>query len=172
MTRNTSRQSGLARLQAVLAAYGADQSRWPATDRQALGLLVANDPEARRLVAEAAALDRLLDRKPVALPSGQDELIARIMAAATTGGNESARPDAEASGGKVIALSPGRRAPRAAFTTRSRPWEIAALLAASLIIGVYIGAAGLADPAFSGLVASAPSQTQSDEISTLEEDLL
>ena len=51
-------------LKDVLDAYGADRTRWPAASRREISALLAVSQEARRLVAEAEAFDRLLDAAP------------------------------------------------------------------------------------------------------------
>lgn len=50
----------LDRLQTILDAYGGNPERWPADEREAAIALIANSPEARRMVNAAAPLDRAL----------------------------------------------------------------------------------------------------------------
>ncbi len=56
----------LERLQHLLDAYGADANRWPATERASAEALIAAEPAAARLVADARKLDRELDSFSVA----------------------------------------------------------------------------------------------------------
>ena len=55
----------------LLDVYGSDRTRWPVEARASAGQLVARDRAARRLLAEAEALDRALERAP--LPSLAEE---------------------------------------------------------------------------------------------------
>ncbi len=110
------------RLRLLLDTFGADRARWPAAERLRLAAFVASDAEARRLVAEAAAFDRLLDMAPRPSPERERAAVARIVAAAFRHENV-----------------PWKREP-----ARERPlWRAAAPLAASLVLGVFAGMAGL-----------------------------
>lgn len=66
MTREPMRPE---RFAALLDAYGAEPRRWPDQERQAALEYLMTTPEARRLRAEAAELDRLLDTVPAAPPT-------------------------------------------------------------------------------------------------------
>jgi hypothetical protein len=113
----------LAQLEAILAIHGARPERWPQEMRARLSAFTEADRAAGRLLAEARALDRLLDAAPALLPP--HGLEARILAAA----------------------SPPRRRRPLAIHAMPRMWPEAALLAASLFIGVVIGLSGQAMPA-------------------------
>ena len=54
----------LNRLKTLLDAYGSMPDCWPAEERPAAMALTETSPEARRMVAQAAALDSLLDKIP------------------------------------------------------------------------------------------------------------
>jgi hypothetical protein len=121
-----------ARVAHLLASYGADRARWPEADRD----LPAADGDARR---EAAAIDRLLSlASDPAVPAGAE---LRLM-------QKIADPRSAA----VVALA-ARRPPRAALVR----YAAALPLAASLALGVYLGARGSLDfmlpPAITGDVA-------------------
>lgn len=73
-------QSALDRLRTVLDAYGGDPARWPAADAAVLTPLLARSEPARRLQAEAVALDRWLDQVPE--PAASPELLAAVLGAA------------------------------------------------------------------------------------------
>lgn len=66
------------RLMQILDAYGADPLRWPAIERIAAQALAARDRRAAALVAEAEALDSLLDLAPSHAPDAA--LAARVLA--------------------------------------------------------------------------------------------
>lgn len=55
------------RLQALIAAYGADPQRWPQAERAAAQAL-ASDPHASAVLREARALDAALDALPPVAP--------------------------------------------------------------------------------------------------------
>lgn len=69
----TERETALTSLHAMLDAYGADPTRWPAGDERraaAWGLLQAGDAEAIRLQSRATALDTALNTlAPAPAPS-------------------------------------------------------------------------------------------------------
>jgi hypothetical protein len=138
---------------------------------------LAEAPEARALVAEARALDRILDQAPTPNRARTRALADRIVAAAVASEAGSQRP--AASGGRVIAL-PLRitELGRAARAADRDVWRTAALLAACLIAGVYLGAAPIVKPVVEELADSLgvaseldlPSYALFDE--SLEEDTL
>lgn len=66
MTREPMRPE---RFAALLDAYGAEPRRWPDEERRAALEYLMTTPDARRLRAEAAELDRLLDAAPAAPPT-------------------------------------------------------------------------------------------------------
>lgn len=129
----------LARLAMVIDAYGANRRRWPAGMAEGNADLLSAEPAAQRMLDEAAALDRMLaaadaDRGPAAGQARLAALSARIVVAA----GQDARPTAE-----IIRLADrGRAVPR---PLKRADWRAAALLAASLLSGLYIGGQGLGD---------------------------
>src|SRR6266704_1615701 len=125
----------------LLDVYGSDRTRWPVEARASAGQLVARDRTARRLLAEAEALDRTLERAP--LPSlGEEAALAdRILAAARRSPRmvapaklDVARMAPRVSDNVVRLPGPGAR-PR-----RLRPTVFggaAGMLAASLALGIF-----------------------------------
>ena len=162
-------------LERLLEVHGADRTRWPARERLRFASLVAEDDAARRLVAEAAALDSLLDLAPKASAAREHALKERIVAAAL----RQAEPRFA-----VVArsrASSGRgwqswvcRAPA------SSGWAASGVLAASLFVGVLLGSAGTFDAAMQQLAEATGYSTtdtshlaQSDEIiASADEDVL
>lgn len=69
------------RLRQILAAYGAQPRRWPEPEREAALALLTDSGEARRLLDEARAVDRLLDT----VPAREATLDAASLAARLTG---------------------------------------------------------------------------------------
>lgn len=148
------------RLKALVEIYGGDRDRWPVADRLSMKQLVADDEQAAEIVAEAQALDRLLDAAPVLSAARISDLTSRIVAAAQTEG----RWQGETAGGSYgdvrktsfarrneAALVDGglpsrlnqpvaqRRAPATLGASRRGPLASVAMLAASLVFGVFIG---------------------------------
>lgn len=123
--------NGHDRLRQLYAAYGANPARWPEHERWRY-----RDTPPPELVEEqkdAHLIDRLLARHAVPPTPVQDhrQLIAGAAAA----------PPARR-------LIRGRRVP-----LLMREWPAALALAASLAIGVWIGAAGIADDLLPSLLA-------------------
>lgn len=67
-------------LVATLESFGADRTRWPVHVRRDLSSLIADNQDAQRLVAEAAALDHLLDLAPRVSLAAKSALAERIVA--------------------------------------------------------------------------------------------
>jgi hypothetical protein len=170
-------------LERLLEVYGADRTRWPARERLRFASFIAEDAGAKRLLAEAAALDSLLDLAPRASEAREHALQEHIFAKAVR------------SSDKKLAVVGGRATPRketrtvlsrlglggVGGTRFTREWPAAALLAASLMLGVYLGSAGTLDTALqqaaeaTGLtVATDTTQVAVGEeiVASAEEDLL
>lgn len=127
-------------LKNVLDVYGADRTRWPAASRREISALLTVSEEARRLVADAEAFDRLLDTAP---PPGATRIAAlsdRILAAS----RQTPRV--------VSTASPPRL--RAAPIVRRYAGGLAAL-AASLMIGILAGQSTSVQPAVTALATLA-----------------
>lgn len=159
-------------LKALLEIYGADRSRWPARDRLKFAEFLSESAEARRLLADAEAFDRLLNMAPEPQAADLGALSDRILAAA---GPRSATVTA-------FPQSSGRARVPARPKTET-DWPAAALLAASLILGIFAGVSGYADGVTSGTLEVAASGSESnsdvgalafgsDTAGLLEEDLL
>jgi hypothetical protein len=133
--------------QDLLDVYGADRTRWPLSARASAAAVLTADKAAVRMLSEAAALDAVLARGMANSAPSADAtaaLAARIVAAAGTA------PRTVASSDKVPA-SP--RLGYAVLSRRARPthrpghrsaprygqWRAAAMLAASLVLGVFVG---------------------------------
>ncbi len=135
----------LAELEAVLETLGARPERWPPDQRARLMTLVGSDVRAAQAFSEAKALDRLLGMAPDGGVAGAG-FEARILAAA--GHTPQAhRPFAVVGG----ADSARRRSADASGSGVQRRWQALALLAASLLLGVFIGLSGSAIPVLQDL---------------------
>lgn len=136
---------GLKAFEQVLERYGSDRTRWPAPVRMRFARLLSEDGAAEQRLREAEALDRLLDLAP---PPAVDAraLADRIMAAVEA---------------DTVALPAPKRAwspeiVRNRVTTGGRTHgPAAALLAASLVLGMFSGLSGTFDTAVQPLVADA-----------------
>jgi hypothetical protein len=116
------------RLAEVLAAYGADPARWPASERNGLVALVESTPELQARLAEAREIDQVLAGAGAAeVPAGA---AARLLARA---GQQ--RPSAT-----VIPLGRERAKPGPSIWS----WGAAAALAASFGLGIFLGTTNLA----------------------------
>jgi hypothetical protein len=140
-----SREDLLKQLESALGVAGANPSRWPQDARARLAAFVETDAEAERLFAEAKALDTVLARA-CAGTSGSN-CAAKILAACLELPQER--------GGGSAAILPFGTGPSRRRYRRLRSdipgggaafWGGAAMLAASLMLGVYIGASGEAMP--------------------------
>lgn len=146
MTNQAARDQLLQELNVLLEAYGSDRSRWPAAMRLRLSAFIASEPKARRALAEAEALDRVLDRAPFVSVDRQQALAQRIVAAAT-----GAAPDARAGagGGRVVPFR--SNIGRSSAGVPSRRYAAGALMAASLVLGVFAGSKNILSSSFDTL---------------------
>ena len=132
----------LAEFERLLDVYGGDRTRWPVEARAAAAQLVARDSAAQQLLGEAVALDRILERAPIPSLAVEAALADRIVAAAQRTPRiisvGDAVPGAAGSEQKGAAGSSARRHRLPQADLRK-----AAVLAASLMIGVYIGLSSL-----------------------------
>jgi hypothetical protein len=165
----------------LLDVYGSDRTRWPVEARASAGQLVARDKAARRLLAEAEALDRTLERAPLPSLAEEAALADRILAAARrsprmvpvvkTDAVGMARRDID----NVVRLPSPRARPR--WLTPSGFGSAAGMLAASLALGVFLGLSNLSQgvlPALedmTGLALGAQGHVVA-QIDLLDEDLL
>ena len=165
-------------LERQLEIYGADQARWSLEVRERFAPLLASDARARDSLAEARALDRLLDRASVPNASRERAVRDRIIEAIN---HQSDRVRTAQPAGRVIQLPTRRRRRLAAAAAPTSVWQAAALLAASLAIGVYVGSAGGLTPEVQVVAEVVGLETQADptQLSLLddnatpgEEDLL
>ena len=128
-----SRDQKLARLGEVLDVYGAESSRWPDAEREALEAFIEADSQARRLYREAQALAHVMEAAPSMQASA--ELKAGIVASVTGDRQRAA---------KVVPIDAARTSgERRARPDRSTQLWPAAALAASFALGVYLGISGI-----------------------------
>jgi hypothetical protein len=148
MTSTSNTSMTLAEFERLLDVYGADRTRWPADARAAAALLAARDEQASRLLAEAEALNRVLQSAPVPALAVEAALAERIVAAAQRSPRMVKLPAALAADGAApleAAAAPAGAAGKARRLGggRMRLWSREAgavgLLAASLFVGVVIG---------------------------------
>ena len=170
-------------LERLLDVCGADRTRWPARERLRFASFIGEDEGAKRLLAEADALDSLLDRAPRASEARERALQERIVAAAL-----------RSSETKLAVVSNRSLAPAASSLRARLPglrgfgggrvkaeWPVAALLAASLVMGVILGSAGTLDRAVQEVAeisgyTTAPDTSQvalgEEIVAPVDEDLL
>ncbi len=129
------------RLTSLIDAYGADPERWPADERAAALLLLAQSAEARAYAREAEVLDGLLDRVPLRPTVTVDPaaLAARITR------TPARRPAARLGGGARSGFGFG--------------WPNFAALAAAAIVGFVVG--------WTDLNGTTPSSSRVDAVVSL-----
>jgi hypothetical protein len=145
----------LAEFERLLDVYGGDRTLWPADARAAAAQLVARAGRARQLLAEAEALDRVLERAPLPSLTVEAALADRIVAAARRSPRIVSIGPSEQ---RAVPAPTAEDAPRPALHAaggRARPWRAdvraAVLLAASLVAGVVIGVSNLPHHILPGL---------------------
>ncbi len=180
---NASNTMTMAEFERLLDVYGSDRTRWPAEARAGAGQLVARDRAARRLLAEAEALDRALDRAPLPSLAREAALAERIVAAARRSPRmvpaAAAAPPRHAghtAADNVVALPVV--AARRAWASRAAMGGVAGALAASLSLGVFLGLSSFSQgmvPAIeqvTGLSLGASGRVAGLQVDLLDEDLL
>lgn len=160
-------------LDRTLETFGADSARWPVGVKTKLTPLINGNADARRKIAEAQALDKVLAFAPTISAARQSELAGQIVAKAL-------RQPRAVSGSE----QPARSAAPASQPSRFRTWRqnsiVGGALAASLMIGILSGqnttVGSLSEAMIAGVDAtdtSAQQVAQSDELVTFyDEDLL
>jgi hypothetical protein len=178
MTYEQKRTAEELALERHLEIHGADETRWPQEKRERFAPLLASDARARGLLAEARALDHLLDLAPLPTASRERAIRDRIVAAISAQ-KDCVRTAQPAAG--VIELPARRQRTRATPAAPAALWPAAALFAASLAIGVYLGLARGLTPEVRAVAEVVGLETQpdrsqlsllDDSASTGEEDLL
>jgi hypothetical protein len=143
----------LADFERLLDVYGGDRTRWPAEARAAAAQLVARDARARGILVEAEALDRVLERAPLPSLAIEAALAERIVAAAQRSPRIVKIPTGKSS---VISLPGSEVLPQ----QQARSWKqqflrsdvrAAAVLAASLVVGICIGISNVPQSVLPGL---------------------
>ena len=174
MTNAIGNTMTLTEFERLLEIYGSDRTRWPVAARASAGQLVTRLPAARRLLAEAEALDRVLERAPMTSLAREAALAERIVAAARRSP-------------RMVATSAATRPPAGEGELPNQPrWWLtprtafggaAGALAASLVLGVLIGLSGLPQSVLPALeqmtgIALSPSSSLVAQVDLLDEDLL
>lgn len=179
---NASNTMTIAEFERLLDVYGSDRTRWPVEARASAGHLVARDRAARRLLAEAEALDRALERAPLPTLAQEAAIAERIVSAARrtprivpTPRGEAAQP-ATRSADNVVRLS-GLRERAQRLTSRTSLGGVAGALAASLVLGVLFGLSNLSQPMLPALeqmtgITLGSSSSVVAHVDLLDEDLL
>ena len=159
MTKMNKRAEDREALERLLDIYGADRTRWPARERLRFAGVISEDKTAAHMLAEADALDRLLEQAPRASSADVEALKERIMAAAL---RVKAPQLAVVAGGNKVAA--GRPAVVARFARGE--WPAAAMLAASLVLGVVLGSTGSLDSTFQQVAEVTGLRSTQTDIST------
>lgn len=166
-------------LERLLDVYGSDRTRWPVDARSGAGQLATRDKAARRLLGEAEALDRVLERAPLPSLVREAALADRIIAAAQRSPrivhiDDAPAPAAAGAAENVIRWPGARTRPQ---WLRSDTGRVAGLFAASLLCGIYFGLTNMAQGALEDVAgmtfgASASGGQTLAQLDLLDEDLL
>lgn len=171
------RAEEIAALGRLLETCGADRTRWPAPERLRFAPLLKSEKSARDMVAEAAALDRLLDTAPQVSGARAAALAERIVAAAHRN-PQSAAPAGHAAAAAMQPVDVSARGITDLAARRAvgllRPvvrlpfgrasWPAAGMLAASLVLGIFAGDSGVLGSAIQILPGIAQSEGDSDSL--------
>jgi hypothetical protein len=171
----------VADLEHLLDVYGSDRTRWPVEARTGAGQLATRDRAARRLLGEAEALDRVLERAPLPSLAREAALADRIISAAQRSPRivrleEAPSPAAasEAGTSENVIRWPGARA-KSQQWLRSDAGRVAGLFAASLLCGIYFGLSNVAQGALedvAGITLGTSSGPTLAQLDPLDEDVL
>ncbi|MEL6965485.1 MAG: hypothetical protein AAFO01_22235 [Pseudomonadota bacterium] len=190
MTRQGEYEGKLERLRTVVDAYGGDATRWPSGDQQTLSGFVDAEPDAQAIVREGQRLDQLLghaDQKTGSDEQAERALADRIFASIVKDDATAAIPvgqQKEADADNIIDLASRRQdnnlrdAANDDDVVSSAGWMSVAALAASLVIGVMLGANGFLETAttelgdIAGLSVSTETLQLEDGLGPVEEDYL
>jgi hypothetical protein len=177
----------LGEFERLLDVYGSDRTRWPVEARASAAQLAARDPAACRLLLEAEALDRVLVRAPLPSLASEAALAERILAAAQRSPrmvrSGDAVPSTLTDGPSGVFLEGTKQSSVLRLSDRRR-WRhgspagrAAGLLAACLMLGVFLGASAVPQPVipaleeFTGISIGNGNAAQAP-FDLLEEDLL
>ena len=145
MTNRNATSMTLSDFERLLVVFGADRTRWPLTARAGAVARLASDRDARRLLAEAEALEAVLVHVSQPGRSDVSALANRIVAASQRAPRSVVRPD------NTAVVMPVRAKPSTGQVRHV--WRDAMLLAASLTIGVFVGQSQLGTHAVPALEA-------------------
>lgn len=173
MTSKSKTTMTLAEFSRLLDVYGGDRARWPAEERAAAAQLVARDRKSSQLLAEAEALDRVLERAPLPALATEAALADRIVSAAQRSP-------------RMVKTVPGSSLPHTvpAGAGLDRVWKLrfprrdfhaAGMLAASLAAGILIGFSSLPQsvlPALADLVGVDRGSYNLARVEPFDEDAL
>ena len=131
MTSRSAQTMSLRDFERLLEVYGGDRTRWPLAARASAAMRLAGDATARRRLAEAEALDAVLLHAPEPDAADVAALASRIVAAAASAPRTA----------PVVVPSPTRfeLRPRRRYVVDPFLVRTGAVLAASLMIGIFVG---------------------------------
>jgi len=125
------------RVRQIIDAYGADAHRWPAGERSAAQELVRSEATLTAYLEQARALDSVLDLATTAQPS---EALRRSILAERPAAHVQ---DASVGAGSVSGVSNWWRGLLDQLVPGVPGWQPVAGFAASLLVGVWLGAQGI-----------------------------
>jgi hypothetical protein len=163
MTNTTNLEIERAALERLVDIYGGDRQRWPVADQMRFSTLISIDSQARQIVDEAAALEQVLFAAPIVTRCREGVVADRIMAQIRGQPLARLQLSHQPLPRGVIPLRSGGRA---------RGWlsAPAALLAASLMLGVGFGVTGLSSPLFHAIAEAVGLTDEGAELALLAEE--
>lgn len=136
-----------------LDVHGSRAESWPEEARRRFEPLIAGNARARELLAAARALEDLLDRAPLPSPDRMRTLSDQIVSVAVAERHDQSAP------APVIDLAARRQARNIA---RPAFWRVASALAASLLVGIYLGASPPIASAIEAIAGAVGVQTETE----------
>lgn len=169
------------RFAVLVDTFGSDIGRWPVPMQAPAHARVGSDPLAARQFAEAQTFDRLLGLAPTTAAS--PDLVERILAGAARQPKIERARTASAAENNVVALPRGK--PRLAASTeaasrdssgwrfgRSQAAGAGGMLAASLLLGIWLGALGVSPPSIGTAFQERQAMTDLDAMSEIVQSAL
>lgn len=157
----------LADFEHLLEVYGADRTRWPIATRASAAACLASSPAARKLHSEAKALDAVLLRSEDPDKQEVAALVERIVAASRVTPRLPMPSDERVIASRPLADGVAARS----RVIAGKDWmRGVALLAASLVVGIFVGQSQLgarAVPALEDLTGISASRS-ADRLAMLD----
>ena len=148
MTKENTTKQQLTHLSDVLDRFGADSSRWPDDVRSSLLQFVKDNADAKALLLEARAVDDVINAAQPLSNVDVTSLATKILAASEREEQVSRQLEINREYPRGVEHGAVRRVRSASRSGAVFDWQSVGLLAASLVVGVWIGGSGLLDTTY------------------------